>query len=164
MVGELYYDLRHSAWYSKLGKLQRAAKQTGVKKHTASKRKACSEKQDAYTLHRPVRKHFPRNPYTVNNVMDVWECDLVDVQAISRYNINNNKFLLTAIDVFSKFLHVVPLRSKTGKDVTTAFLSIFKDPTYSGSPRRRPIMVRTDKGKEFLNKTFHILGYSTSPK
>ena len=85
--------------------------------------------------------------------MDVWECDLVDVQAISRYNINNNTFLLTAINVFSKFLHIVPLRSKTGKDVTTAFRSIFKDPTYSG-PVRRPIMVRTDKGKEFLNKTF----------
>ena len=79
--------------------------------------------------------------------MDVWECDLMDVQAISRYN-NNNKFLLTAIDVFSKSLHVVPLRSKT------AFLSIFKDPKYSGPVRKRTIMVRTDNGKEFLNKTF----------
>ena len=80
MVGELYYDLRPPAWYSTLGKLRRAAKQTGVKKHTASKRKAWLEKQDSYTLHRPVRKHFPRNPCTVNNVMDVWECDLEDVQ------------------------------------------------------------------------------------
>ena len=92
--------------------------------------------------------------------MDVWECDLVDVQAISRYNNNNNnnnnnnKFLLTAIDLFSTFLHIVPLRSKTGKDVTTAFLNIFKDSKYSGPVRRRPIMVRTDKWKEFLNKTF----------
>ena len=84
--------------------------------------------------------------------MDVCECDLVDIPAISRYNIN--KFLLTAIDVFSKFLHVVPLRLKTGKDRTTAFLSLFKDPTYSGSVRKRSIMVRTDEGKEFLNKTF----------
>ena len=153
MAGEIYYDPRHPAGFATLGKLQRAAKQTDVKDHASHKLKAWLEKQDAYTLHRPVRKHFPRNPYTVNNVMDVWECDLVDVQAISRYN-NNIKFLLTAIDVFSKFLHVVPLRSKTGRDVATAFLSIFKDQKYSGPVRRRPIMVRTDKGREFLNKTF----------
>jgi len=37
------------------------------------------ETQDAYTSHRLVRKRFPRNPYTVNNIMDVWECDLVVV-------------------------------------------------------------------------------------
>jgi len=37
-------------------------------------------KQDDYTFHRPARKHFARNPYTVPNVMDVWECDLVDVR------------------------------------------------------------------------------------
>jgi len=75
--------------------------------------------------------------------MDVWECDLVDVQAISRYN-NNIKVLLTAIDVFSKFLHVVLLRSKTGKDAATAFLSIFKDPKYSN-----PVRSVQTKGKNF---------------
>ena len=37
-------------------------------------------------MHRPVRKRFPRNPYTVTNVMDVWECDLMDMQSLSTYN------------------------------------------------------------------------------
>jgi len=66
-------------------------------------------------------------------------------------------FLLKAIDVFSKYLHIVPLKSKTGKVVTLAFLSIFKDPKYSKPFRRRPIMLRTDRGKEFLNKTFQAM-------
>jgi hypothetical protein len=136
---------------SALSKLRRVAKQAGIKKHTTSKLTSWLEKEDAYTLHRPVRNHFPRNPYTANNVMDVWECDQIDVQLISRY-INNIKFLLMAI--FSNFLHIVPLRSKTGKDVTAAFRNIFKDPKYSYPVRRRPIIVRTDKGKEFLNTTF----------
>jgi len=35
--------------------------------------KAWLEKQDAYKHHRPVKKLFARNPYSVNNVMDVWE-------------------------------------------------------------------------------------------
>jgi hypothetical protein len=61
------------------------------------------EAQDTYTLHRPVRKIFPRNPYTVNNIMDVWECDLVDVQGLSKHN-DGIKYLLSVIDVFSKYL------------------------------------------------------------
>ena len=39
--------------------------------------------------------------------MDVWECDLIDVQALGKLNDNHN-YLLTANYVFSKFLHVVP--------------------------------------------------------
>jgi len=46
------------------------------------------EKQDAYTLHRPIRKRFARNTYSMNNVMDVWECDLVDVRALGISNDN----------------------------------------------------------------------------
>jgi hypothetical protein len=34
--------------------------------------RAWLEKQDAYTLHRRVRRLFPRNPYSVTNVMDVF--------------------------------------------------------------------------------------------
>ena len=33
--------------------------------------RAWLEKQDAYTIHRLVRKRFARNTYTVNNVKDV---------------------------------------------------------------------------------------------
>jgi len=62
--------------------------------------------------------------------------------------------LLTAIDVFSKFLHVVPFKSKTGQTVTSAFQSIFTDKKYSKPHKQRPHTLQTDKGKEFLNKTF----------
>jgi len=61
----------------------------------------------------PGPKAIPKNPYSVDNIMDVWECDLIDVQALSRHN-DGVKYLLTVIDVFSKFLHMVPLKSKTG--------------------------------------------------
>ena len=156
MASKLYYVPSHTAGFSTFNKLHAAAKQTGVKKHTASKLTAWLEKQDAYTLHKPVRKHFPRNPYTVNRVMDAWEWNLVDVQALSKFN-DDYKLLLTATDVFSKFLHILPLKSKTGKDVTSAFLSIFKAQIYSKPIRRSPIMFRTDEGKEFLNNTFQAM-------
>jgi len=84
----------------------------------------------------------------VNNVIDVWEFDLFDVQALGKFN-ENYKYILSVIDLFSKFLHLVPLRSKTDSSAASAFPSIFVN--YS---RSRPVWVRTDMGKEFLNKHF----------
>ena len=112
--------------------------------------KAWLEKQDAYTLHRSVKKRFARDPYSVNNVMDVWEWYLVDVRALGKYN-DKYVYILSVIDAFSKFLHLIPLKSKTDTAVSSAFQSIFKDPRYS---TRRPIWLRTEKGKEFLNRQF----------
>ena len=70
----------------------------------------------------------------------------MDVQAFSKFN-DNYKYLLTVIDVFSKFLHIVPLKSKMGNSVTLAFKSILKDPKYSTPVQRRPIRLRTDRDK-----------------
>ena len=53
--------------------------------------------------------------------MDVWECDLVDVQGLSKNNVGI-KYLLSIIDVFSKYLYVVPLNSKTGRQRFNRFL------------------------------------------
>jgi len=52
--------------------------------------------REAYTLHKPLRRKFPRNLYTVNNLFDVWECDLVFVQVFSKFN-DNDKYLLKII-------------------------------------------------------------------
>ena len=68
MSSILYYASSKPSGFSSLSKLHAAAKQVGVKKHKASKLKAWLEKQDTYTLHKPVRKHFPRNPDTVKKV------------------------------------------------------------------------------------------------
>ena len=111
--------------------------------------------QDAYTLHRPIRKRFPRNAHTVNNINDVWEIDILDLSSLKKFN--NYRYLLQVIDVFPKYLHSVPLRTKTGKEVAAALESIFKDPKYTKPICRRPVWVRTDKVKEFLNTQFQKL-------
>jgi len=54
--------------------------------------------------------------------------------------------LLTVIDTFSKYAWVVPLKSKTGKDID-AYSVIFKDGRY-------PKMLWVDQGSEFYNKAF----------
>lgn len=55
------------------------------------------------------------------------------------------KFLLTVIDLFSKYGWMIPLKDKSGAAVTKALKSIFKD--------RKPEKMWVDKGKEFYNKS-----------
>jgi len=75
----------------------------------------------------------------------------IGLQSYAKYN-DNFRYILSVIDVFSKFLYLIPVKTKNEPSVTTAFRSIFDD-----TPKlmtRRPVWVRTDKGNEFLNKAF----------
>ena len=69
-LGKVYYDPKHAAGFGSAEKLVKARKH---KKRDVEKWLAG---QKTYTLHKPVRKRFPRNPYTVTNFDDVWEMDL----------------------------------------------------------------------------------------
>ena len=149
-----YYDPSNPSSFSTFQKLYCTAKaQRGVEPGTVRK---WLEQQDAYTLHKPVRKRFPRNPYTVNNIMDLWEADVVDVQALAKHNYGL-RYLVTVFDVFTKYLHIVPLKLKTAKAVSEAFESVLNDDKYMKPLKRRPVRLRTDKGKEFLGSSFQKL-------
>ena len=73
-----------------------------------------------------------------------WASDLVDMQPWSKYN-KGYKYLLTVIDVFSKYGWIVPIKDKKGETVASAFKEIMKG-------GRKPENVWVDKGKEFYNK------------
>ena len=112
MVASLFYVTGKPSAFSSLAKLQATFKQ--VKGKISNREtQAWLEQQAAYTFHKPARKRFPSNPFTVSNVMEVWESDLLYVQNISKYS-DNIKYLLTMFDVFSKFFHVVPQQFKIG--------------------------------------------------
>jgi len=76
-ISDLYYDEGSPAGFSTLRKLWAAeeseSKTKKGKPQSVGSNKACLEEHDAFTLHRPVRKPFARNPYDVTNVRDVWE-------------------------------------------------------------------------------------------
>ena len=87
-----FYDTSNPASFSTFEKRYSTAKaQRGAEPNTV---KTWLEQQDAYTLHKPIRKRFPRNPYTVTNILDLWEADLVDVQALAKHN-DGHRYLLT---------------------------------------------------------------------
>ena len=70
----------------------------------------------------------------------------MDLGKLASYN-KGFKYLLTCIDVLSRYAWIVPLKNKTGKTLKEAFQVIFK----SG---RQPIRLQTDKGTEFTNRVF----------
>jgi hypothetical protein len=136
---KLYYDPGHYAGYSATENLSRAAKPNFSRNEVSR----WLESQDAYTLHRPSRRKFPRLHYSVTNIDDVWEADLIELRNLKRYN--GYSYLLVIIDTLSKFAWVEPLRDKTCDSVIKAFQRVF-----ARSEGRVPVYLQTDKGKEFI--------------
>jgi len=139
----IYYDPKHSASYSGPTKLYKVAKEDG-KKITLQQIKEWLKGQETYTLHRHLRRKFPRNRVIVGGFMQQWDVDLMDMSSLSKYN-GGVTFILVAIDIFSRYLFMEPLKSKRGKDVAEAFAAIF-------SRGRKAYKIRTDKGGEFTNR------------
>ena len=79
----------------------------------------------------------------MNSINEIWAADLINMQAFSKDN-KGIKYLLTVIDIFSKFVWIVPLKRKTGQEVANAFSRILKE--------RRPTKTWVDRGREFYNK------------
>jgi len=65
---------------------------------------------------KPIIKNFPKRKVYVDGSDKLWAADLVEMQAFSKFN-RGASYLLTVIDVFSKFGWMLPLKDKTGKSV-----------------------------------------------
>ena len=62
----------------------------------------------SYTLHKPRRRRFPTLPTKVFSNNEQFVMDLVHIQTLAKYN-KGYKYLLTVIDVFSRYAWVEPL-------------------------------------------------------
>ena len=71
---------------------------------------------------------------------------------MSQYSKDNDgyRYILTAIDIFSKYAWAVPLKNKSEKALVEAFRKIFK-------LGRKPQKLQTDKGTEFINRGVQAL-------
>ena len=68
--------------------------------------------------------------------------------AIIKKNNKGIKYLLYAIDLFSKYVFVVPLKDKKGISIVNAFDKIIKQ------CNRKPNKIWVDQGSEFYNRDF----------
>ena len=99
-------------------------------------------KKDYYTVYKKAKKTFPRRPTVVWGVGVTLQADLLDMKSYASKN-DGYKYILTCVDVLSRFAWAFPLKSKTGREVAKALEDIFSRKNFS--------YLHTDKGKEFFN-------------
>ena len=68
------------------------------------------------------------------------------MQLISKFN-KGFRFLLCAIDIFSEYAWVVPLKDKKGVTIVNAFRKVLD------KSERKPNKILVDKGSEFYNSS-----------
>ncbi|XP_070153678.1 uncharacterized protein [Polyergus mexicanus] len=95
-------------------------------------------------LHASARRNFPRRRVIVRGYDDLWQADIVEMRPYSRFN-KGYHYILTVIDVLSKYAWAVPLKSKGGSETADAIAEIIRD------SKRCPKNMQTDMGKEFYN-------------
>ena len=138
----VYFDPRRVDSYGGVDALRRV---------TRMPRKMVAEwlsEQDAYTLHKPGRRHFKRRRVIVGGLRQQWQADFVDLSKLKKDN-NGMTFLLRVIGVFSKVARCFPMKNKSAASLVAALDTKF----IKGWPKT----LQTDQGLEFLNKSVQAL-------
>lgn len=97
-------------------------------------------------IHKCARINFPRRQVILKDIDDLWQADLMDMQAISKVN-SGYKYILVIIDTFSKYAWAIPLKRKNKQQVSEEFKALL-------AKGRVPKNLQTDLGKEFYNDKF----------
>src|SRR6266853_6926334 len=134
----IYYDAGNVASYGGAARLQKAAK-TNRKKTQEWLRN-----ERTYTIHKPARLRYNTRPYKTAGIDQQWQADLVEMIPYEKVN-NGYRYLLTVIDLFSRYAWAAPIKDKSGKEVTRAFQEIF-------ALGRKCERLQTDEGREFDNR------------
>ena len=139
---KLWYNPKEPVGFTGVSKLAKAAKST--KKETEK----WLGNQLAYSLNKPMRKRFPTRKYRVDGVNSLWQMDLMEMIPYAKIN-KGYKYILTCIDVFSRYARAIPIKTKSAKDVSEAIQIMLKD--------THPKDLQTDLGKEFYNSSVRAL-------
>ena len=98
---------------------------------------------------KPPKKNYPTNKIMIKSVDDTWSSDLLDMNDYGPKNNKGYRYILVVIDNFSKFGWTIPLKNKFSQSITDAFSKIIK------SSNRKPNLLETDDGREYVNKIFN---------
>ena len=105
-----------------------------------------SNYQLANELRKPIIRKFKKRKAYSSFRVNIWELNLADMQSLSKYN-KGIKFFLCAIDLFSKYAWVFPLKDKKETSIVNAFQKII-------SKERKPNKIWVDQGNGFYNQSF----------
>ena len=105
-----------------------------------------SNKELAKELHKPIIRKFNKRKVRSPFIDHIWCADLGDMQLISKFN-KEFRFLLCAIEIYSKYAWVIPLKDKKGETITDAFQKI----SNFEISNRKSNKIWVEKGGESVN-------------
>ena len=97
--------------------------------------------------HQPIIRKFNKRKVYSQFKDNIWGVDLADMQSLSRKN-KGIKYLLCAIDLYSKYAFVIPLKDKKGISIVNTFNKIIKQ------SNRKPNKIWVYQGGEFYINVF----------
>ena len=103
----------------------------------------------AEELHRLIIRKFKKRKVQSLFIDNIWSAHLADMQLISKFD-KGIHFLSFFIDIYSKYVWVIPLKDKKGTTITNSFQKILKE------SNRKPNQIRVDKGSGFYNSSVKI--------
>ena len=71
-------------------------------------------------FYKPIIRKFKKRKVYSSFRDNIWSIDLDDIQSLSKYN-KGNKYLLCAIDLFSKYAWVIPIKDTKGTSKVNVF-------------------------------------------
>ena len=81
-LSSVYFDPKRSRGFGSVERLYRDVKYNPTPRQILEWLMA----QDAFTLHKPVRRNFKRNRVLVSGIDEQWQLDLADMQSLKEYN------------------------------------------------------------------------------
>ena len=134
----IYYNPKSGLLYTLYLKLK--------KKDPLRKIEEFVKKQEVWQMKQPrIKPQF--NHIHVYSRNHLWQIDLVDFSKFSHWN-RGYKYLLCAIDVYSRKSFVVPLKRKSDAHLGMGIILM----------KTKPVLIQSDNGTEFISKEFqHVL-------
>ena len=143
----IYENLDHAASYSGIDKLYKYVKSRNDGGDISKKDVAhFIRRQKAYQFHGTVPRRFVRRPIKVARPGAILGSDICDLTGdIAKHN-DGHRYILVLIDLFSRKVHLTPLKNKTCKNVAQSL-----DKYLQNSPHRYTHFF-SDEGGEYLGK------------
>ena len=137
-----FFDKKSTAEPTARSSLERTGSGFKKLKNTARNSSVLTDER-----HKPIIRKFNKRKVYSQFKDNIWGVDLADMQSLSRIK-KGIKYLLCAIDLYSKYTFVIPLKDKKGISIVKAFNKIIKQ------SNRKPNKIWVDLGGEFYKNVF----------
>jgi len=145
ILNKIYYDTSNSHAFASESKLWQhvKSKNLNITKKQFNQWKAS---QSVFTSYRAARKKFKKIRIRTAGINDLWDGDLMQMTSFAKDN-QGISYILIAIDVFSRYLRIKKMKSKSAKDSLLAIRQLFEEVD------ELPTTFRTDNG---MYTVFHF--------